>query len=75
MTNDVAAPDAALVRAMAQTLLDRGVNPCDPIRVCVALIGAGFLSRDINECWEACRTMALVRLRREMVAARGRTLQ
>ena len=58
-----ATPPSSLIRAMANTLCDRGVRviTSTDVEICTHLILAGFSGKDINEYYDAVTSMAAMR--------------
>ncbi len=56
-----AASPPALIRAMANTLHDRDVDPLNSIKCVVVLVQAGYPAKDIHTHFEAVTAMAIIR--------------
>lgn len=55
----------SMVRAMANVLLDRDVDPFDQTEVIVTLIACGFGAKEVEAHFEAARCMAAMRQHHE----------
>jgi hypothetical protein len=51
----------SMIRAMANTLRDNGINPFDKDRVCVTLLQAGFTASSIEPIYDDVIAMASMR--------------